>query len=297
MRRPTAITIHYARVLLVTATAVAVSTLLACTAPAVTPAPRPVVLAPTPAAVDPLSAPWTVDAGSGAIKQRLTFEGALVSRVDTVERRDTLRTVVAAEWSRVSGDGAARLAGLLTDFRVSADSTEPVTPDGLLLPVPFAATNGAGAAQARLTSPDPASCGLDAAAVSALREVFITLPRRLEPGTSWRDSSTYVVCRDSIALTVRSEREFRVTGAERRDGMVVVLLERRSRTTMRGDGHQFGEPLTIEAEGDGHVQLAVRLSGGFVVSGSGESELRMTMRGRRRSQELTQRTRIEIVTP
>lgn len=291
MRRPTAIPIRHALLTL------GAALLGACASPAVTPAPRPTVDVAAPPLVDPLSAPWSVEAATGSIRQELRLEASLVSRVDTVERRDTIRTVVAAEWSRVHGDGAARISGLLTDFRLSADSTEPTTPAGLLLPVPFSALEGVGSIQPRFVSPDPAGCGLDAAAMSAVRELFVTLPRRLEPGTSWRDSSSHVVCRDSIAVAVRSAREFRVTGAERRDGHVVVLLERRSRTSMHGEGRQFGEPLTIDAEGDGTAQLAVRLAGGFVVAGSGESELRMTMRGRRRSQELTQRTRIEIVTP
>ncbi len=291
MRRPTSIPMLRALVVLGTAV------VAACTAPAVLPTPRPAPESEAPTRTDPLSAPWTVDATSGSVVQEIRLEASLLSRVDTVERRDSIRTIVSAEWSRVHGDGAPRLAGLLTSFRVSADSTEPVTPLGLLLPVPFSALEGAGPTQARFTTPDPSGCGLEAAAASMLRELFVTLPRRLEPGTSWRDSSSYVVCRDSITLTVRSVREFRVTGAERRDGQVVVLLERRSQTTMRGEGHQFGEPLSIEADGDGLAQLAVRLSGGFVVAGSGESELRMTMRGRRRSQELTQHTRIEIVTP
>lgn len=291
MRRPFPDPIHHTVVMLSGAL------LVACAAPSPTPAPRPVTEAVASDPHDPLAAPWSIDATSGSIAQEVRLEASLVSRVDSVERRDTIRTVVSAEWSRIRGDGALRLAGLLTGFRVSADSTEPVTPAGLLLPVPFSAVEGSGAAQARVTAPDPGGCGPDAAAMSVLRELFVTLPPRLEPGTGWRDSSSYVICRDSIPLTIGSAREFRVLGAERRDDQVVVLLERRSRTTMHGEGHQFGEPLSIIAEGEGLARLAVRLAGGFIVAGTGESELRMTMRGRRRSQELTQRTRMEIMTP
>jgi hypothetical protein len=298
MRRPTAILIRSSVALAGAFSAAFASAFAsACAAPAAAPAPRPAAEAVAPAAADPLAAPWSVTATSGPITQEIRLEASLVSRVDSVERRDTIRAVVSAAWSRVHGDGAARLAGLLTGFRLSADSAEPLTPAGLRLPVPFSALDGVGALQARFTSPDPAGCGLDAAAASALREVFVTMPQLLTPGTRWRDSSSHVVCRDAIALSVQSAREFRVIGAERRDGHIVVLLERHSRTTMRGEGLQFGESITVEAQGEGEAQLAVRLAGGFVVAGSGESVLRMTMRGRRRSQELTQRTRIEILAP
>ena len=145
--------------------------------------------------------------------------------------------------------------------------------------------------------PEPSGCGLDAAAALGVRELFLAMPRRLEPGTTWSDSARYTICRDSIPLGVEAVREFRVTAAERRAGGIVVLLARRSRVTMHGEGRQYGETVVIEATGESTAQLAVRLVGAYIESGSGESTLRMTMRGRRRSQELTQHTRIEILTP
>jgi hypothetical protein len=271
--------------------------MLSCAPPPAVPTTRPEAVAPPVVAVDPLSAPWEPHVGTGSIAQELRFEASLVSRVDTVERRDTIRTVVNLEWSRVAGEAASRISGLLTGFRISADTTEPVPPSALALPLPFSALDGVGAIQARLTRPEPTSCGLDAAATHAIREVLISLPRRLEPGTTWTDSASYGICRDSIPLSVRSERRYTVTGAERRDGQLVVLVERRSSVTMNGAGRQFGEEVVLDATGEGTATLVVRLSGAFVIAGSGESDLRMTMRGRRRSQELTQHTRIEIVTP
>lgn len=268
-----------------------------CVAPGASPAPRPAPEAVPARVPDDLAAPWTARATPGTVRQEIRLESSLASRVDTVERRDTIRTVVAAEWSRLAGDAPARLSGLLTDFRVSADTTEPLVPSGLALPFAFTATEGIGGVQAHFARPETSGCGTDAAAVHVLREVLVWLPRRLEPGTAWADSARYTICRDSIPLSVRSVRAFRVTGAERRGVDRVVLLERRSTVTMQGEGRQFGEPIAVEAEGESVVQLVVRLEGAFVVGGSGESELRMTMRGRRRSQELTQHTRIEILAP
>jgi hypothetical protein len=214
-----------------------------------------------------------------------------------VARQDTIRTAVSAEWSRVAGDSPTRISGLLTSYRVSADTGEPVLPAGLLVPLPFSAVDGTGSVPLRFTRPDPAGCGIDAAAVLALRDLFVTPPRRLEVGTAWQDSAQYTICRDSIPLAVRSVREFRVVGAERRGEGIAVTVERRTRVAMHGEGRQFGEALVIEAEGEGLARLVLGLRGGIVIGGDGESTLRMTMRGRRRSQELTQHTRIVISTP
>lgn len=269
----------------------------ACVAPAPAAAPRPIAAAPVPVATDPLSAPWIPEITRGSVTQELRLDAALVSRIDTVEHRDTIRTTLTAEWSRVTSDGALRISGLLTSFRVSSDTSEPSTPAGLRLPLPFTALDAVGGLPARLVRPESSGCGLDAAAALGVREFFLSMPRRLELGTAWSDSARYTICRDSIPLSVESVREFRVTGAERRAEGIVVLLERRSRVTMRGEGKQYGETIVIEASGDGLVRLVVRLVGAFVEAGSGESSLRMTMRGRRRSQELTQHTRIVILTP
>jgi len=116
----------------------------------------------------------------------------------------------------------------------------------------------------------------------------------LRTGQEWSDSAAYVVCRDSIPLQTTVTRRFRVTGAMTRDGAVMVTIERRTGTTITGDGLQFGEPVHIEGAGTGALMLEVALDGGRVVFGSGESELRLTLTGRRRTQELTQRSRIAI---
>lgn len=284
-----------ARVVVGVAAAIA---LAAACAPASAPAverPRPETAAPP--APDPLAAPWLVEPARGAVTQSLRAEASLTSRVDTTTRLDTVRSELRVEWTRITGDGASRLSGLLTDFRVSVDTAPPVPPAGLSLPIPVVALDGVGAIAPRVSRPDPAGCGPDAAAAAGLRELLVTLPRRLEPGTTWSDSARYTVCRDSIPLAVETVRTFRALSAERRADGVVVMLERTSRVTMRGEGTQFGEAIAIEATGDGRARLVVQLAGGQVIEGDGESELRMTMRGRRRSQELTQRTRITIGAP
>lgn len=273
-----------------------VLTPVACGAPPPPPVTRPTVAVAAAPEVDPLAGPWTPVARAGSIAQRITLVSALQSRVDSTERLDSVRAVVGVEWSRLAGS-PVRASGLLTEFRVSTDTSAPVMPPGLRVPVPFAALEGRDGAQLRLERPDPAGCGPDAAALQTVREVMLSVPSRLEVGTTWSDSASYTVCRDSIPLAVHSARDFRVVGAERLGEAVVVLVDRTSRVTMRGTGTQFGELLTIEATGEGAMRLAVRLDGAVVVRGRGESTLAMTMRGRRRTQTLAQHTHLEIAAP
>jgi hypothetical protein len=90
-------------------------------------------------------------------------------------------------------------------------------------------------------------------------------------------------------------RRYRVAGAEVRAGRLVVLIDRVSTVRMRGEGRQLGEPVQLRAEGTGTMQLVLTADDGIVAAGEGTNELVMTFTGRRRSQELRQRSTVRLV--
>lgn len=268
-----------------------------CAQPASTPSARPAPAPGAPSVRDPLAAPWAVTHDAGTFAHTIHLSSELVSRVDTVERVDSSTATLGVTWSRLAGSDPARLSGLVTEYGLAAGTGEPRAPAGLLLPVPFSATEGSNASQARLEVPASGACGITATVTPMLRELLVSPPATLVEGSSWSDSASYELCRDSIPLRVRSVRRFVVVGAERRGTEVLVLVDRTSNVSIEGKGMQFGEPLTISATGTGALRLALRTAGAVVVTAQGESELTMTMRGRRRTQELRQRTRIAIISP
>jgi hypothetical protein len=265
-------------------------------APRANPAARPDAAAVAVVTPDRLDPPWEIRAATGGITQRLRIVSELESRIDTVLRHDSSVLELGLTWSRLSGAAPERISGLLTSVRLGETDSLLATPAGVLMPLPFSATRGV-AGGADLSAPDLASCAATAALVAPLREALIFPPKRLTPGLLWTDSSTVSVCRDSIPLTVATQRQYRVMSAQAEGSDVVVLLERRTRVQMQGSGTQFGEPIEISAEGEGSMSLVLRLAGAYVLRANGEQELRMTMRGRRRTQELRQRSRIEIIQP
>ena len=276
---------------------IAIASVLACATPAATPPPLPAPVPQAPRVRDPLEAPWFVARPAGSFTNTLRLSSELISRVDSVERADSSSAVVVVSWSRIASAEPARLSGLVTAYRVGNGAADPAPVLGLLLPVPFSAADAQGTRQAQLETAAAASCSPAAAILQPLRELFVSTPSRLVAGTSWSDSATYTICRDSIPLVVRSTRLFRVVGAERHGDLVVILIDRTSAVTLRGEGSQFGEALSITADGSGTMRLELSRESGAVVEAHGDAELRMTMRGRRRVQELRQRTRIEIASP
>jgi hypothetical protein len=271
---------------------------MACARPAprANPAARPDAPAAAVVTPDRLEAPWQISAATAGITQRLRIVSELESTIDTVLRRDSSVLELGLAWSRLAGTAPERISGLVTSVRLGISDSLLATPVGVLMPLPFSATRGV-AGGAELSAPDLASCAVTAALVAPLREALIFPPKRLTPGLLWTDSSTVSVCRDSIPLTVATQRQYRVLSAQAEGSDVVVLLERRTRMQMQGRGTQFGEPIEISAEGEGSTSLVLRLAGAYVLRANGAQELRMTMRGRRRTQELRQRSRIEIIQP
>lgn len=270
---------------------------LACASPAVRPPPRPAPAPDAPRVHDPLEAPWTVERRAGSFVNTLRFSAEIVSRVDSVELHDSSTAIIGVSWSRLAVLEPTRLSGLVTDFRVGSGTLDPQPLGGLLLPVPFAAVGSDEAGVPRIEVPPSGACGLAAISLQPLRELFVSPPPRLVVGTSWSDSSSYAICRDSIPLAVTSVRRYRVVGAERRADGVVVVVDRTSRVILLGEGVQFGERLSLAAEGSGSMRLELDPASSTIRAARGDADLTMTMRGRRRSQELRQHTRIEITSP
>lgn len=230
--------------------------------------------------------------------QQLEVRAVLTSQLDSVVRVDTLRSLLEVAWSSVPGTAPPRIAGLVSDVRTALSTDSLATPAGLALPFSFTSEVRDPASQPSFVIPDAASCASAAGAfVQGVRETWLTLPDTLWPGRAWRDSSVYTTCRDGIQLTVESLREFTPSAARERDGQLVVIVSRRSRSRVAGDGVQFGEPIALLGEGEGALLLEVALSGGVIIRGEGTSELRLEMRGRRRMQRLVQESRLVIREP
>lgn len=248
---------------------------------------------------DPLAMPWVVRRSGQPVSQTIHVAAVLESRVDSLGPliADTLQSQLTAIWTLPSPGYPRRYLGTVTDYRLSAavgDSLVP--PEGLPLPFSFTAEQLSPRSQPSFVAPDAARCDVpQASIVHGVRELWLSLPDTLRPSMRWADSSSYVTCRDAIPLTMEVRREFRVTGALWRDSALVVTVERRTETRLSGAGRQFGDSVTFSGEGSGAAMFEVSLRTGAALFASGESELHVTLRGSRRTQQLTQRSRISIL--
>lgn len=258
---------------------------------------RPVVAPPT-ATSDSLRGPWRVRNPARPRAALVTLRAELRSTIDTLSRTDTVASRTWLEWSSVPGSQPQRVVGMVRNFAVQAggDSTWVPVPE-LAFPVTFAALVDGPGQQPRFESPDPAGCDARAAAAQTLRDAWIAPPQALGVGTAWEDSATYTVCRDGVLLRASGGRGYVVDGAELRDDRLVLRVLRVSDVQIDGRGVQFGDSVTVTGRSTSQGMLFVSLDGGAIVSGNVRSELRLEMRGRRRTQQLVQDGVLEIRLP
>lgn len=259
------------------------------------PSPRP---SRTAVPEDLLAAPWVMVAPDAPRIQRLELAARLLTETDTVAREDSVQSSLTVAWAAVPASNPKQWSGTITDFRVRvtpADSAR--VPAGVQLPVSFRAVTAESGAQPTFESSASADCADPAAGlVEGWRELWVSPPPSLRPGTTWQDSTTYTLCRDGVPLRVDAVRRYVAESALMRDSIVHVVVVRRSRVMLEGTGLQFGDTVRILGGGSSTVRLMLPLSGG-AMTGEGEGVLTLELRGRRRTQRLTQESHLEIHAP
>jgi len=262
------------------------------------PVPRQVLVpeaprtAPVVVSVSITAGPWSWVPVRERRAYLVTQRALITTRQDTLTKIDTVTSELGAAFTQFVS--ANRISGSLTSFRVTTGSRPPATPAGITLPITVAASatpTGLGATlQWTLTTPaEGAACSSVAWTVAqGLRDLWFRAPDTLRVGTSWRDSTSYVTCRDGIPLQLSVRRDFRVRAVAERDGRAVLTIQRDTRSTLAGDGVQFGERVQFSGSGSGTLQFELEPTTGEFLGGSGTSALEFTMQSRLRTQGVQQ---------
>jgi hypothetical protein len=229
-------------------------------------------------------------------RQRFVLDqrAVLAIHADTVVSTDTVSSHIEVSFTTVAMTNG--VSGTVAAFLVQSEGHDPSTPAGLGLPFPFEASDSQRGAQVDFTAPRDASpCASIALAVAqSLRDLWFRPPDTLRVGSTWEDSASYVLCRDSIPLHTVVHRVFHITGAAERDGRTLLSISRASRVTFDGTGAQFGEPVSASGNGNGDLVYVFDPAAGEVVSASGTATMDLTFRSGLRKQEVRQVVEIRI---
>lgn len=267
------------------------------------PVPQQVIVPEAPPAAAPVVASVTAGPWSWSpVRERRTYvvtqRALITTKQDTLTRLDTVTSELSTAFTQFVQ--ANRISGSLSAFKVSNGMRPAATPAGITLPITIAATavpSGFGAMQQwSITTPvEGAPCSNTAwTVVQGVRDLWFRAPDTLRIGTTWRDSTSYTSCRDGIPLRLQVQRTFRVSAVAERDGRAVLTVLRETRTTLAGDGVQFGESVHFTGSGSGSLQYELEPASGELLIGSGTSTLEFTMQSRLRTQRVQQAAVITI---
>lgn len=124
---------------------------------------------------------------------------------------------------------------------------------------------------------------------------MLPVPDTVRIGSLWSDSGYFDTCRDGAVLTVFSRRAFRVRQFLPDSAGGVLLVDRTSRTTVRGASVRGDDTTHIEGTGTGAMLFRLEARSGAVMGAEGTSELDLVIRGRTKTERARQTTRARIV--
>jgi hypothetical protein len=260
--------------------------------------PSQVLTKPAPATVP---APATRTSGPWSYRPSMQRQGFIVDqraviavRLDTSTHTDTVSS--HAEVAFTDTPAANSVNGSVTTFLVQGAGRSAATPAGLATPFPLRAEYSGRGLQLDFTAPrDAAPCVSTALAVAqSLRDLWFRPPDTLRVGTTWEDSSSYVVCRDGVPLRAAVHRVFRITRTAEHDGRLLIAISRVSRTAIEGTGAQFGEAVSVSGTGSGELEYDLDAASGEIVSAKGNATLDFSLRSRLRTQLVRQTVEIQI---
>jgi hypothetical protein len=229
-------------------------------------------------------------------RQRLVVDQSAVIaiRLDTSTHTDTVSSHAEVTFSAMPASRG--VTGSVEAFLVGGAGRGPGTPGGLVTPFPLRAAYPARDLQIEFSAPfDTAPCSSIAlAAAQSLRDLWFQPPDTLRAGSTWSDSSKYVICRDGITLHATVHRLFHVAGTSVRDGHPRLAIARLSRTVIDAGASQFGDQVTVSGSGNGQLTYDFDPISGEVISASGSATLDLSLHGGQRTQLVHQTVEIRI---
>jgi hypothetical protein len=125
-------------------------------------------------------------------------------------------------------------------------------------------------------------------ALNALRDIVFRVPDSVGIGSTWSDSGDVASCRDGAVLTLSIRRTYRVRGAEDRDGVSYLAVDRVSRSTLRGSVARGNDTTIVSGSGEATHRILLDQTTGLVAFADGSGVLDVLVRAPARQESARQ---------
>jgi hypothetical protein len=129
---------------------------------------------------------------------------------------------------------------------------------------------------------------------SDVRDLLISLPPQLTPGSSWRDSTVTTACLGSVPATAIIIRRFVVAGATSYANESAISIQRTDSISAQGEGRQQQHQLHIEVNGTGSATYQFSTQRNRLVHLVTSEELSFVVKSARRTDLLRESVKEEF---
>jgi len=121
-------------------------------------------------------------------------------------------------------------------------------------------------------------------------DLYIQIPVPLREGGRWSDSTSLVLCRGGIPLTVTKISRFQITEVrESRDALLARIL-RQTTLTITGSGAQGARRITVRGQGTSESAFTYDLRAGHFLESTGQSVLQLGFETIQQTEQVIQRS-------
>lgn len=212
-----------------------------------------------------------------------------------IEQRIETSGVVTVALQRSTG-GAFRGSGRVDSFAVQMMEAEALRIDSVFFDAILDATSLRVVTRPSLVN----ECDRAETSATALaREILLRVPRAVQVGARWVDSTIAFVCRSGVPIAVRTVNDYVVERIDSREKNAMVHVRRAFIVRMDGKLASPWRPLEVSGVGSGAQQIVIDAVRGAVQSLNGASTitLQLTDRSRAssaRTQRVVQQVELKI---
>ncbi len=135
---------------------------------------------------------------------------------------------------------------------------------------------------------------MEDAARALARDVHVRVPRGVQRGQRWSDSTATTVCRGGIPMTATTRAIFEAQNVQSRGDTTIVQVLRRSTLTLSGAGIQGSRRIAVSGTGTSETLLSYDLRAGAFLESTGQSTLRLRFETIQQTEEVTQRSTSQV---
>lgn len=140
------------------------------------------------------------------------------------------------------------------------------------------------------TVPTPNCDTMEDAARALARDIHVWVPRGVQRGQRWSDSTSAAVCRGGIPMVATTQAIFEARNVQSRGDTTIVQVLRRSTLTLSGAGLQGSRKIAVRGTGTSETLFSYDLHAGSFLESTGHSTLQLRFETIQQTEEVTQRS-------